>query len=53
MVTVLTESEPLVSAVEAYRLFDRREPGWVKVKLEPERRPHLEARRAAANILPT
>ena len=33
---VLTQTTPLASAIEAYQSFDRREPGWVKVKLEPE-----------------
>ena len=32
--TVLTQSEPIADAVEAYRTFDRREPGWTKVALE-------------------
>ena len=32
---ILTQDEPLVSAIEAYRHFDRREDGWIKVKLEP------------------
>ena len=32
---VLTETEPLTSALEAYKAFDTRQPGWVKVKLEP------------------
>jgi hypothetical protein len=32
---VLTEFEPLTSAVEAYKAFDRRQPGWIKVKLDP------------------
>ena len=32
---VLTEAEPLTSAVEAYKAFDTRQPGWVKVKLDP------------------
>jgi threonine dehydrogenase-like Zn-dependent dehydrogenase len=31
---ILTQKEPLTAAVEAYRSFDRREPGWVKVKLD-------------------
>jgi threonine dehydrogenase-like Zn-dependent dehydrogenase len=39
---ILTQSEPLASAVEAYRNFDRRMPGWLKVKLEPEAQPELE-----------
>ncbi|MEK6421553.1 MAG: zinc-dependent alcohol dehydrogenase [Burkholderia gladioli] len=33
--SVLTQREPLTSAIEAYRTFDTREPGWMKVKLEP------------------
>jgi threonine dehydrogenase-like Zn-dependent dehydrogenase len=32
---ILTHVGPLTSAVEAYKEFDRREPGWIKVKLEP------------------
>jgi threonine dehydrogenase-like Zn-dependent dehydrogenase len=39
---VLTQVGPLVSAIEAYKNFDRRLPGWVKVKLEPEAMPELE-----------
>jgi threonine dehydrogenase-like Zn-dependent dehydrogenase len=30
---VVTQDEPLVSAIDAYKAFDRRESGWVKVKL--------------------
>lgn len=32
---VLTEREPLTSAIEAYKAFDERQPGWIKVELEP------------------
>jgi threonine dehydrogenase-like Zn-dependent dehydrogenase len=32
---VLTQREPLMSAIDAYKAFDTRSPGWVKVKLEP------------------
>ncbi|ACC73862.1 zinc-dependent alcohol dehydrogenase [Paraburkholderia phymatum] len=32
---VLTQREPITNAIEAYRAFDKREPGWIKVKLEP------------------
>jgi threonine dehydrogenase-like Zn-dependent dehydrogenase len=32
---ILTNTEPLTSAIEAYETFDRREPGWIKVKLQP------------------
>ncbi len=34
---VLTQSEPIVDAIEAYRAFDRHEAGWLKVKLDPQR----------------
>jgi threonine dehydrogenase-like Zn-dependent dehydrogenase len=33
---VLTQREPLGSAIEAYQSFDRREPGWTKVELQPQ-----------------
>ena len=33
---VLTEREPVTSAIEAYEAFDRREPGWIKVELLPK-----------------
>jgi len=32
---LLTEDEPVSDAIDAYRQFDRREPGWVKVALQP------------------
>ncbi len=32
---VLTRTEPLTSAIDAYKAFDTRQPGWIKVKLEP------------------
>jgi threonine dehydrogenase-like Zn-dependent dehydrogenase len=32
---VLTQREPITSVIEAYKAFDKREPGWIKVKLEP------------------
>jgi threonine dehydrogenase-like Zn-dependent dehydrogenase len=32
---VLSQREPLVSALDAYRAFDERQPGWMKVKLDP------------------
>jgi threonine dehydrogenase-like Zn-dependent dehydrogenase len=28
-------TEPLTDAIEAYRAFDRRESGWIKVELKP------------------
>lgn len=32
---VLTQVEPMGDAIEAYRAFDRRKAGWVKVELKP------------------
>lgn len=33
--SVLTQHQPLTSAIEAYKAFDEHQPGWMKVKLEP------------------
>src|SRR5690606_20257565 len=30
---ILTQTEPLTDAIDAYKAFDRREPGWMKVEL--------------------
>jgi threonine dehydrogenase-like Zn-dependent dehydrogenase len=32
---VLTQQEPLTSVIDAYKAFDTRQPGWVKVELKP------------------
>ncbi len=32
---ILTQQEPLMSAIDAYKAFDQRQPGWVKVELLP------------------
>jgi threonine dehydrogenase-like Zn-dependent dehydrogenase len=32
---VLTQREPLTSVIEAYKAFDERQPGWIKVELMP------------------
>jgi threonine dehydrogenase-like Zn-dependent dehydrogenase len=32
---VLTNVEPMADAIDAYKAFDRREPGWIKVELRP------------------
>jgi threonine dehydrogenase-like Zn-dependent dehydrogenase len=32
---VLTRRDEMVSAIDAYKAFDAREPGWMKVELEP------------------
>lgn len=34
-VALLTQTDELTDAVEAYKIFDRREAGWLKVALEP------------------
>jgi threonine dehydrogenase-like Zn-dependent dehydrogenase len=41
---ILTQREPMTSAIEAYKAFDKRQPGWIKVKLEL---PGVEQMRAA------
>lgn len=33
---VLTQEQPILSAIEAYKAFDARMAGWIKVMLEPE-----------------
>jgi threonine dehydrogenase-like Zn-dependent dehydrogenase len=40
---ILTNIEPLTHVIEAYMAFDRRQPGWIKVKLEPTERPAMAA----------
>ncbi len=32
---VLTKIEPMTHVIEAYKAFDQRQPGWMKVALEP------------------
>lgn len=32
---VLTTREPLTHVIDAYKTFDQRQPGWIKVALEP------------------
>lgn len=32
---ILTQRQPFTSAIEAYKAFDAREPGWIKVELKP------------------
>ncbi|HEY6968405.1 MAG TPA: zinc-dependent alcohol dehydrogenase [Candidatus Angelobacter sp.] len=38
---VLTQVEPISDVIEAYKQFDKRTPGWVKVMLEPEARERV------------
>lgn len=33
---ILTQHEPLTDAISAYKAFDERQPGWIKVELQPE-----------------
>ena len=33
---VLTQHAPIASAIDAYKAFDKREDGWVKVVLDPQ-----------------
>ena len=40
---ILTQREPMTSAIEAYKAFDKRQPGWIKVKLEPEAAEEMKA----------
>jgi threonine dehydrogenase-like Zn-dependent dehydrogenase len=32
---ILTQVQPLTSVIDAYKAFDRRQAGWVKVELVP------------------
>jgi threonine dehydrogenase-like Zn-dependent dehydrogenase len=34
--TILSQVEPIADAISAYKAFDQRQAGWLKVKLEPE-----------------
>ena len=34
---ILTQVEPLTSAISAYKAFDQRQAGWIKVELVPEK----------------
>ncbi|HET9743304.1 MAG TPA: zinc-dependent alcohol dehydrogenase [Terriglobales bacterium] len=40
---ILTQVEPMTSAIDAYKAFDTRQPGWIKVKLEPGASSELAA----------
>lgn len=33
--SILTQREPLTSVIDAYKAFDSRRPGWIKVELSP------------------
>lgn len=36
---ILTQREPLTDVIAAYQAFDKRQPGWIKVELQPAQRP--------------
>jgi threonine dehydrogenase-like Zn-dependent dehydrogenase len=40
---ILTQREPMTFVIEAYKAFDKRKPGWIKVKLEPAAEQSLAA----------
>jgi threonine dehydrogenase-like Zn-dependent dehydrogenase len=40
---VLTNVEPMTSAIDAYKAFDTRQSGWIKVKLQPSASPRVAA----------
>ncbi len=40
---ILTQREPMTSVIDAYKAFDKREPGWIKVKLEPSAESSMAA----------
>ena len=44
---ILTQQEPLTNAIDAYKAFDRRKPGWIKVELQPAASKDLEMESAA------
>jgi threonine dehydrogenase-like Zn-dependent dehydrogenase len=45
---LLTRTEPMTGAIAAYEAFDQRRPGWLKVKLEPQREARQEPQPRAA-----
>ncbi len=38
-VSILSNVEPLTSVIDAYKAFDRRQPGWIKVEIVPQMQP--------------
>jgi threonine dehydrogenase-like Zn-dependent dehydrogenase len=46
---VLTQREPLTSVIDAYKAFDLRQPGWIKVELVPSLDAENEIRRPPAH----
>src|SRR5690606_26416629 len=48
---ILTQVAPMSDALEAFRAFDRRDEGWVKVELHPQMQAGLEQQREAEEEL--
>lgn len=42
--TILTQVKPMTDAIEAFKAFDRRDNGWVKVELQPQRTREAQRR---------
>lgn len=40
-VQVLSNVEPLTSVIDAYKAFDKRQPGWMKVEIVPKAEPAM------------
>jgi len=34
-VSILSQTEPMTGAIDAYKAFGERQPGWLKIELEP------------------
>lgn len=47
--TVLTQQEPLMSVLDAYKAFDERQPGWIKVELMPQQGQNGSRQRERSN----
>jgi len=47
---ILTQMEPVTSAIDAYKAFDARRPGWIKVELTPSD-PAMPAEPAGGKVL--
>ncbi|HDZ56079.1 MAG TPA: glutathione-dependent formaldehyde dehydrogenase [Pseudomonas xinjiangensis] len=43
-ITILTQTEPMSDAIEAFKAFDRRKSGWIKVELNPLRSASASSR---------
>lgn len=48
--TILTQVEPMPDAIAAFEAFDRRERGWIKVELQPQRSGSSQAADAQAVV---